>query len=134
VPTLGDVKDLVKSTAKGEAKKQVQGVDVDTVVAQAQAYAARIQAGEPQALAQAAMAASGGPQAAMVYALVQDMQANPDRYHQSADAIASQSLTLLEQEFGKPFTWESSASEAWTTGGDAFAQCMAANGRAMAGQ
>jgi hypothetical protein len=134
VPTLGDVKDLVKSTAKGEAKKQVQGVEVDTVVAQAQAYSARIQAGEPQALAQAAMAASGGAQAAMVFALVQDMQANPDRWKQTADAVGAQALTLLQEEFGKPFAWESSASEAWTSGGDAFALCMAANGRAMAGQ
>ena len=41
---------------------------------------------------------------------------------------------LLEEEFGKPFTWETSAGEAWSSGGDAFLACMAENGRTWPGR
>jgi hypothetical protein len=134
VPTLDDVKDTLTSAATGEAKRQVQGVEVDDVVAEAQALAAKIEAGDPEALAGAYVAAAGGPAAAMVLALVLDMQANPDAWVGRAEALGDYGLTYLEEEFGKPFTWETSASEAWTTGGDAFLECMAQNGKDMAGQ
>ena len=50
VPTLDDLEDTLKSAATGEAVAQVRGVPVDDVVAEAQAIAARIAAGDPEAL------------------------------------------------------------------------------------
>jgi hypothetical protein len=134
MPTLGDIEDTLVSAATGEAKKQVQGVDVDDAVAQAQAVAAKIAAGDPEALAGAYVAAAGGPAAAMVLALVLDMQANPDAWVGRPEALGDYGRTFLEEEFGKSFTGETSAGEAWTTGGDAFLKCMAQNGKDMAGQ
>ena len=138
VPTLDDVKDTLQSAATGEAVAQVRGVPVDDVVAEAQAIAARIAAGDPEALTQAYVAAAGGGAAVMVLALVKDIEANPDLWAARAEALGSSlgsyAQTFLEEEFGKPFTWETSAAEAWSTGGDAFLACMAENGKDMAGQ
>jgi hypothetical protein len=134
LPTLDDVKETLSSAATGAAKEEVQGVEVDDVIAQAQALTAKIAAGDPDALAGAYVAAAGGPAGAMVLALVLDMQANPDAWLGRAEALGDYGLTFLQEQFGKSFTWESSATEAWTSGGDAFFSCMAENGKDMAGQ
>jgi hypothetical protein len=56
-----------------------------------------------------------------------------ERATAAAEGAGAYALDLLAEEFGTGFTWESSATEAWTTGGDAFLNCMAKNGRAIAG-
>jgi hypothetical protein len=123
---------------KGEVKAQVAGVEVDTVLAEAQLLAAKMAAGDPAVLAQAYITAAGGGPAVMVVHLALDISENPGVWEERATAAAegagAYALDLLAQEFGKSFTWESSATEAWTTGGQAFLECMARNGRAMAGQ
>jgi hypothetical protein len=137
VPTVGDLKDLASSTVRGEVKTTLKGVDVDQVVKDAQALAARIAAGDPVALTQASVAAAGGPgglASSMVLAIALDIQKHPDVWAKRATDAGNYALTVLEEQFGKPFTWENSASDAWTTGGDAFLNCMAKNGKAMAGQ
>jgi hypothetical protein len=134
VPTLNDLGDVATAAVIGQAKTTLRGVDVDDVVAQAQAIAARAAAGDPAAITQAAVAAAGGTAPAMILTIALDIQAHPDVWAQRAKDVGSYALTVLEEQFGKPFTWETSASDAWSTGGDAFLQCMANNGKAMAGQ
>ncbi len=137
LPTLGDLKTTVTSAVKGEAKAQVAGVEVDTVLAEAQLLAAKMAAGDPAALAQAYITAAGGGPAVMVVHLALDISAHPEVWQERAtDAAAgagAYALDLLAEEFGTGFTWEASATEAWTTGGDAFLSCMADNGKAIAG-
>lgn len=138
LPTVGDLKDTVTGAVTGEAKAQVAGVDVDTVLAEAQLLAAKMEAGDPAVLAQAYITAAGGGPAVMVVHLALDISENPDVWQARAttagEGAAAYALDLLAEEFGTGFTWESSATEAWTTGGSAFLSCMADNGRAVAGQ
>jgi hypothetical protein len=134
VPTLNDLQDVATAAVTGQAKTMLRGVDVDDVVAQAQAIAARAAAGDPAAITQASVAAAGGTAPAMILTIALDIQAHPDVWAQRAKDVGSYALTVLEEQFGKPFTWETSASDAWSTGGDAFLQCMANNGKAMAGK
>lgn len=133
MPTLDDLKTAATSVVAGEAAKTVQGVEVAEVVAAAEGYLARIEAGDPAALAEVYMLASGGAAGAMTLALVEDISAHPDRWEDRATAMGELALAFLEDQFGKPFTWETSASEAWSTGGDAFLSCMADNGRSIVG-
>jgi hypothetical protein len=137
LPTLDDLKTTVTAAVKGEAKAQVAGVEVDVVLAEAQLLAAKMAAGDPAVLAQAYITAAGGGPAVMVVHLALDISNNPDVWQARATALGegagAYALDLLAKEFGTGFTWESSASEAWTSGGDAFLTCMAENGRAIAG-
>ena len=79
----------------------------------------------------------GGPAAAMALASCSTCRPTPTSggpRHRSPATPIDYATTLLEEQFGKPFTWETSAGEAWTSGGDAFLACMAENGRDMADQ
>ena len=137
VPTLDDVKDTLTSAAKGEAKNQVLGIDVDQVMDEADAPYAKIQAGDPEALTAATVAAVGSPAAAMALHLVFDMQANPDAWEDRASAGVARPWATRP-----PTSRKSSASRSPGRPpprrpgprGDAFLSCMAENGRDMADQ
>ncbi|MCW2679890.1 MAG: hypothetical protein JWM62_1291 [Frankiales bacterium] len=137
IPTFGDLKETVTAAAKTEVR-EVQGVAVDTVLAEAQLLAAKMAAGDPAALGQAYITAAGGGPALMVLHLALDIHENPqawtDRATTAYDGVTAYAEQLLKDEFGLGFTWEASATEAWTTGGDAFFSCMADNGKAIVGQ
>jgi hypothetical protein len=137
VPTLDDLKEVATTAAVGQVKTTLRGVDMDRVVVEAKALAAKVASGDKTAIAQATVAAAGGPGgllSSMVLAVALDMSAHPDAWAQRGKDLGQWALKTLEQQFGKPFTWETSASDAWTTGGDAFLKCMAKNGKGMAGQ
>jgi hypothetical protein len=134
VPTLEDLKDLAVTTARGAAIQQVQGVSVDQVVTEGRALAAKIASGDPSALSIATVAAGAGGAPAMALVVALDIGKNPDKWKAGAIDAGNYALTLLQEQFGKPFTWETSAGQAWSSGGDAFLACMAKNGKAMAGK
>jgi len=134
VPTLDDLKDMASSTVSDAARDELLGVDPEKLLLDARQMATDLASGDPEALAMAAVAASGGPHAAAVYALAKDINANPGAWEARARDAGNYALERLAEELGKPFTWESSASDAWTSGGDEFLKCMADNGKKMAGQ
>ncbi|MGH9042718.1 MAG: hypothetical protein ACRDZ3_21095 [Acidimicrobiia bacterium] len=118
----------------GAAREQLLGVDPDDLVFEARKLATDLASGDPEKLALAAVTASGGGSAAAVYALAQDINANPGAWEARARDAGNYALELLAEELGGDFTWESSAGDAWTSGGDDFLKCMAENGKKMAGQ
>jgi hypothetical protein len=134
VPTLDDLKDMASSTVSDAARDELLGVNPEKLLLDARQMATDLASGDPEALAMAAVAASGGPHAAAVYALAKDINANPGAWEARARDAGNYALERLAEELGKPFTWESSASDAWTSGGDEFLKCMADNGKKMAGQ
>ncbi len=134
VPTLGEIKDMAISTVSDGARDELSGVSGDDLAAQAQLLALKLASGDPATVAAATLAVAGLPAGAAVLALAQDINANPDLWAARATDLGNYALDRLATELGQPFTWESSATEAWTSGGDAFLSCMADNGKAMAGQ
>jgi hypothetical protein len=137
VPTLGDVKGMAISAVSTTAQRDLGGVDGDQLLRDARAFAARIEAKDPDALAQVTLFAgqglSGGT--SNVVLLAMDIRDHPDVWADRAQRTGEFALDRLRASVKTDdFQWESSASDAWTSGGTELAQCMADNGRAMAGQ
>ena len=89
---------------------------------------------DPDALAQVTLYAgqglSGGTSNVVLLAL--DIRDHPDVWADRAQRTGEFALDRLRSSVKTDdFEWESSASDAWTSGGTELAQCMADNGRAM---
>jgi hypothetical protein len=135
VPTLGDMKGMAMSAVSNTARQDLAGVDGAALLRDARAFAQKLEARDPDTVAKATAFGASGGVGQPVVALALDIQKHPEVWANRAQVTGEFALERLRASIKQDdFTWESSASDAWTSGGDELATCMAANGRAMAGQ
>lgn len=132
-PTPGQLAGIALTSSMPSAERAGGDLSPEEVIGDARALADRAFAGDPEAIAQLTVSSYGG---GALYAVAKDMYENPDAWVAAASDIGVRARDLMDEKFNTSngLTWESSAADAWTTGGEELGECIADSGRTIAGQ